>query len=84
MKHHASKSFWDNFNKLPESVKQVANKNFEQLKKNSNHPSLHFKKIENYVSVRIGIQYRALGINVEDGILWFWIGSHSEYDKIFG
>ena len=30
-----------------------------------------------------GIQgYRALGRDVPEGILWGWIGSHAEYDKL--
>ena len=35
-------------------------------------------------SVRAGLRYRALAIEVEDGPLWFWIGSHADYDKIVG
>jgi hypothetical protein len=30
----------------------------------------------------IGLHYRALGMAVDDGILWFWIGTHAEYDDI--
>jgi len=25
-----------------------------------------------------------LGVPVTDGIQWFWIGSHAEYDKLVG
>jgi hypothetical protein len=42
----------------------------------------HFKKIGKYWSVRVGIHYRALAVEVEDGLLWFWIGSHAEYDRL--
>ncbi len=56
--------------------------NYELLKTNPSYPSLHFKKIGKYRTVRVGLQYRALAIEVPDGLLWFWIGSHSEYDKI--
>jgi hypothetical protein len=48
----------------------------------SGHPSLHFKKVGDFVSARVGISYRVLGVNVPDGILWFWIGRHAEYDRI--
>lgn len=30
----------------------------------------------------VGIHYRALAVGVEDGMLWFWIGSHADYDKL--
>jgi hypothetical protein len=33
-------------------------------------------------SVRIGIGYRALGLQEGDQISWFWIGSHAEYDEM--
>jgi hypothetical protein len=38
----------------------------------------------NIWSVRAGIDYRALGVEVEGGISWFWIGTHAEYDKLIG
>ena len=46
------------------------------------HGSLHFKKVGKFYSVRIGISYRALGTEIEEGLLWFWIGTHAEYDKL--
>ena len=51
-------------------------------KTNPNHLSLHFKKVNKYWSVRVGKAYRALGIEVKNGILWFWIGTHDEYDRL--
>jgi hypothetical protein len=46
------------------------------------HPSLHFKKVGRYWSVRAGIQYRALRVRHEETMIWLWIGPHSEYDKL--
>jgi hypothetical protein len=47
-------------------------------------PSLQFKKVDepNVYSVRVGLGYRALGMMDGTDIVWFWIGSHSEYDKL--
>lgn len=84
MKHLASPSFWELYEGLPASNQALAKKNFKLLKTDPNHPSLHLKKVDNYWSVRVGIKYRALGIGVNEGILWFWIGTHAEYDKIIG
>ena len=70
------------YDKLPAEIKEQADKNYRLLKENSNHPSLHFKKIEKYYSVRVSLRFRALGIEAEDGIVWFWIGTHAEYDKL--
>jgi len=82
LKHLASSDFWRLFNQLPIEIQRLARSNFELLKTNPRHPSLHFKKAGRYWSVRVGLSYRALGIEIEGGILWGWIGSHAEYDKL--
>jgi len=82
LKHFASPDFWRLFAKLPVEIQRLAKGNFELLKSNPRHPSLHFKKVGRYWSVRVGLSYRALGLEVEDGILWGWIGSHTEYNKV--
>jgi hypothetical protein len=84
LKHHASPDFWACFSSLPQHIQELAKKNFDLLKQDPKHPSLHFKKVGDFVSARVGISYRALGVNVSDGILWFWIGSHADYDRIIG
>ena len=66
---------------MPQNIQELARKNFKLLKQDPGHPSLHFKKVGNFVSARVGISYRVLGVKVTDGILWFWIGSHAEYDR---
>ena len=82
LKHYANLTFWEKYEQLPENIKKLADKNFELLKKNPYHPSLHLKKVGRYWSVRVGKKYRAIGIEIEEGIIWFWIGKHSEYEKI--
>ena len=82
LKHFASPSFWTCYEKLPADVQKLADKNFKSLKTNPKHPSLHFKRVGKYCSVRVGMKYRSLGVEIEDGVLWFWIGTHFEYDKI--
>jgi len=80
--HFASSSFWKAYDELPIVIQKLADKNYELLKGNSKHPSLHFKKVGHYWSVRVGIRYRALAVEVDEGLLWFWIGNHSEYDRM--
>ena len=84
MKHFASSKYWKCFRSLPVSVQTLARRNFELLKQDPSHPSLHFKLVgdDRFHSVRIGIHYRALGIPVKEGVQWFWIGSHADYDKL--
>ena len=69
MRHFASPEFWACYHVLPKSVQQLADKNFALLKRDPQHPSLHFKKISRFRSVRVGLSYRALGVEVDDGIL---------------
>lgn len=82
MIHFASPAFWVAYESLPASIQQLADRNFNILKTNPEHPSLHFKKTGRYRSVRVGIHYRALAVEVNNGLLWLWIGSHAEYDKL--
>ena len=84
MKHPASPQFWDCFHALPDRIQKLARRNYQFLEQDPRHPSLQFKRIGRYHSVRVGIQYRALGVEIPEGILWFWIGSHAEYDKLLG
>ncbi|MFN8376838.1 MAG: hypothetical protein U0694_28695 [Anaerolineae bacterium] len=69
---------------LPNDVRAQARASYRLFKKDPYHPSLHFKEIAHDVySARIGIKYRALGTRVADDlILWWWIGSHTDYDKL--
>lgn len=82
MNHYASPFFWSAFNTLPTEIQQLARENYELLVSNPRHPSLHFKRLGPYWSVRVGRHYRALGKPVEDGVLWGWIGTHAEYNRL--
>lgn len=82
MRHLASPQFWVLYNALPVEIRALADKNFTLLKSDPRHPSLHFKRIDDLWSVRVGDHYRALGTEVKEGIYWLWIGAHAEYDRI--
>jgi hypothetical protein len=84
MRHFASRAFWEAYGKLPEQVRAVADKNYALLKQNPQHPSLQFKKVGKYWSVRVGLRYRALAVEADDDLVWFWIGSHADYDAMIG
>jgi hypothetical protein len=85
MNHFTLPRFWAEFAKLPDDIQGLARKNYDLLRADPHHPSLHFKKIGNKKqlwSVRVGAHYRALGVQRPQGIVWFWIGTHAEYDRI--
>jgi len=80
-----TKEFWNLFEALPKDIQHQAVKAYELWNKNSHQPGLHFKTIhstEPLYSVCISHGYRALGLKQGNAITWFWIGSHSEYDKL--
>jgi hypothetical protein len=80
--HFTTRRFWQCYDSLSEPIQQVADENYQLLKTDPSHPSLHFKKVGKYWSIRAGRSHRALGIEVEGGILWFWIGTHAEYERL--
>ena len=67
---------------MPKEIQSLADKSYALLKANPNHPSLHFKKIGSKWSVRVSQGYRAVAIETDDGLLWTWIGSHADYDRL--
>jgi hypothetical protein len=84
LRHFASTRFWEAYEALPGEVRTLARKSFLLLKQNPRHPSLYLKRIGSIWSVRVGIHYRALGVDVQGDIQWFWIGTHAEYDALIG
>jgi plasmid maintenance system killer protein len=80
-------SFWRAYERLSESNRASARRAYALFAKNSEHPSLRFKKLggyDNVWSVRINEQYRAVGERKGDTIIWAWVGTHNEFDKLFG
>jgi hypothetical protein len=82
MNHFASPDFWFHYRQQPPEIRDLADKNFELLKQNPRHPSLRLKKIGVFYSARVGLHYRVLAKDRREGLVWFWIGHHSEYDRL--
>jgi hypothetical protein len=61
-------------------IQKLADENFQLLRQDPAHPSLHFKKVGRFWSVRVGIHYRAVAVEEGSDSVWFWIGGHDEYD----
>lgn len=71
---------------MPERVKALAKRAYNTFQQDPNHPGLEFKPLKGtkqpVYSVRIGIGYRAVGVMIQGEIVWYWIGSHADYDKL--
>ena len=85
MNSHTSQAFRKVFAALPAHVQRQAREAYRLFRQNSAHPGLHFKKVHDdppTYSARVGISYRAVGVIDGNSVIWFWIGSHAEYDKV--
>ena len=85
MKSRTTRRFRGLLATLPAHVRQQARDAYGLFRQNPSHPGLHFKKVHPdppIYSARIGIGYRAVGALDGDNVVWFWIGSHADYDKL--
>ena len=85
MQSRTTRKFWRLFSNLPIEIQRDAKRAYRLFQSNPAHPSLQFKKLEGedgLYSARIGLEYRALAVMKKDRIVWYWIGSHSEYDRL--
>jgi hypothetical protein len=85
MQSRTTRQFWRLFSQLPFDVQRDAKRAYRLFLNNPSHPGLQFKKLEgdkDIYSARIGLDYRALAVLKKDHIVWYWIGSHSDYDRL--
>ena len=85
MKSHTTKRFRKLLIELPQEIQKRAKEAYERFERDPYYPGLYFKRVHSsrpIYAVRISKDYRALGILQDGEIIWFWIGSHSDYDKL--
>jgi hypothetical protein len=87
MNSHTTRRFRELLARLPAHVQQQARDAYRLFRQNPAHPGLRFKQVHAdppIYSARVGIGYRAVGALDGDTVIWFWIGSHADYDKLLG
>ena len=80
-----TREFRQTFASLPRDIRKHAQRAYRLFRADPHHSSLRFKKVDeesNVYSVRIGLGYRALAVLDGSTIVWFWIGSHAECDRL--
>lgn len=85
MKSRTTRQFRERLGALPAPIREQARAAYLMFQQNPAHPGLQFKKVHDKLpvySARINLDYRAVGVMAADEIVWFWIGSHAEYDKV--
>jgi len=79
----ASRDFWRLYRRLPRDVRRLAARAYKVWQQDPFHPSLHFKKVSDDLwSVRVGAHHRALGRFHDHRLVWSWIGTHADYDRM--
>lgn len=76
--------FWDLYDQLPVEIQAQADKQYTLFSQNPWHPSLRFKQVGFFWSVRVSYSYRALAVRDGDVLTWFLIGIHADYDHLLG
>lgn len=85
MRSEINGDFLKAYRRLPNDVREQARKAYRLFRENPYHPSLNFKSIhptQPIYSARISRGYRTVGIQTDGLIIWFWIGSHADYDRL--
>lgn len=80
-----TKKFWKLYKNLPIDIKKQSKATYLKFKTDPYYPSLCFKQVHStkpILSVRISLDYRALGLLKNNEIIWFWIGTHEEYNQL--
>jgi hypothetical protein len=79
--------FWERYRGLPSHIRGAAREAFQKFLENPAHPSLRLERLRfdgRAWSVRVTRNYRAVARRYDnDDWLWFWIGSHEEFDRYF-
>jgi len=85
--HWRHPKFNDSFSLLPKDIKDMTRRNFRKMITNPSlvglktmpGPSRRYN-VSMY-SAKIGPDYRTLAVKFNDQYVWFWCGSHQEYNR---
>ena len=85
MRSHTAERFRKLFQALPKDVQRRARNSYRFFAQDPFHLGLHYKQVHPTLpiySVRIELHYRAVGTRRGNVMVWFWIGSHEDYDHL--
>jgi hypothetical protein len=82
---HVNARFRRHFAHLPKRIQEQSRRAYRLFKTDPSHRGLEFKKLpphQDIWSVRVTDDYRAIGQRQGEVIVWFFIGTHAEYDAL--
>lgn len=81
------------YERLPQRIQKLAVAAFRAFVANPDHPALRKHRLKDNdkgqhrlssISVSVNMQYRAIYFADGDTNVWYWIGSHGDYDAFTG
>jgi hypothetical protein len=92
--NRTTRQFRELFAQLPEQIQSLCRAACILFDKNLAHPSLRHHELKDTkkgqhiagsFSVSITLQYRAIYVPDDKGVnVWYWIGTHADYDEFTG
>jgi len=93
-RNKTSRNFREQYKRLPPRIRQLAREQARFFERSPNHPSLRLHELKDRkksshvpksFSVAVTMGYRAIFFVDQEGTnVWYWIGSHAEYDRYIG
>jgi hypothetical protein len=80
-----TEAFRRQFAAAPPAVQSRIRTAYRLWAENPDHPSLRFKKVHDKLpiySVRVDLNWRAVGVMKGDTVIWFFVGSHADYARL--
>ena len=85
MKSVTTAAFRKAFDQLAGDAQDQARDAYRKFQQDPFHQSLRFRQVhpsQPIYSVRVNLNCRALGIRDGDTMVWFWIGTHGDYEHL--
>lgn len=86
MTSRGTAQFWQLYRNLPPDIQAATRKAHATFLENHAHPGLRLERLRSDPrawSVRVTRDYRAVALRSDDDWVWFWIGTHNEFDRKF-
>lgn len=89
-KNRTTRQFREQYARLPEHIRKAVRATCAIFDADPNHRSLRSdflkssssgKHLQGSISISISMAYRAIYVVEDDLNIWYWIGSHADYDR---
>ena len=74
MNYYVSPGFVKTVKAMPKALQRTLFDKYDAMKADPAQISAHVKQCGNLWSAQLNSDWRLLGVSVNEGILWFWIG----------